>query len=82
MTSITFHGGIKEIGGNKFLVEDKGTKIFMDFGVSFGLQNMYFSEYLKARGSNTLIDHNRAWYDPKDGRTVQAGLCKTCGIGR
>jgi len=56
MTSITFYGGVKEIGGNKFLVEDKGTKIFMDFGMSFSAENQYFSEYLKARGSNTLVD--------------------------
>jgi len=35
MASVTFHGGVKDIGGNKFLVEDKGTKIFMDFGMSF-----------------------------------------------
>lgn len=56
MTSITFHGGVNDIGGNKFLVEDKGTKIFMDFGMSFSAENQYFSEYLKARGSNSLID--------------------------
>ena len=56
MTKITFHGGVKEIGGNKFLVEDKGTKIFMDFGMSFSAENQYFSEYLKARGSNSLVD--------------------------
>jgi len=56
LTSITFHGGVKEIGGNKFLVEDKGTKVFMDFGMSFAAENRYFSEYLKARGSNTLVD--------------------------
>lgn len=56
MTNITFHGGVKDIGGNKFLVEDKGTKIFMDFGMSFSAENKYFSEYLKARGSNSLID--------------------------
>ena len=55
-TQITFHGGVKDIGGNKFLVEDKGTKIFMDFGMSFNAEKRYFSEYLKARGSNTLID--------------------------
>ena len=36
MTDITFHGGVNDIGGNKFLVEDKGTKILMDFGMSFG----------------------------------------------
>lgn len=56
LTSITFYGGVKDIGGNKFLVNDKGTKIFMDFGMSFSAENQYFSEYLKARGSNNLID--------------------------
>ena len=44
MTGITFHAGVKEIGGNKFLVEDKGTKIFMDFGLSFSEEGQYFSE--------------------------------------
>jgi len=35
MTNLTFYGGVKDIGGNKFLVDDKGTKVFMDFGMSF-----------------------------------------------
>lgn len=56
MTQITFHGGVKDIGGNKFLVEDKGTKVFMDFGMSFSAEKEYFSEYLKARGSSSLTD--------------------------
>ena len=56
MAQITFHGGVKDIGGNKFLVEDKGTMVFMDFGMSFSAEKQYFSEYLKARGSNNLID--------------------------
>lgn len=32
-TKITFYNGVHEIGGNKFLVEDRGTKIFLDFGM-------------------------------------------------
>jgi len=28
MTDITFHGGVNDIGGNKFLVEDKGDQNF------------------------------------------------------
>lgn len=56
MTSITFYGGVKEIGGNKFLVEDRGTKVFMDFGMSFSEEGKYFSEFVKPRGSNILID--------------------------
>ena len=56
MTKITFHGGVNDIGGNKFLVEDKGTKIFMDFGMSFSAEKKFFSEFMKPRTSNSLID--------------------------
>ena len=56
MTSITFHGGVNDIGGNKFLVEDKGTKIFMDFGMSFTDEGKFFSQFMNARTSNSLAD--------------------------
>ena len=56
MTSITFHGGVNDIGGNKFLVEDKGTTILMDFGMSFGDEGKYFSQFMNARTSNSLGD--------------------------
>ena len=56
MTDITFHGGVNDIGGNKFLVNDKGTKIFMDFGMSFSQEGQFFSQFLGARTSNSLID--------------------------
>jgi predicted metal-dependent RNase len=32
-STITFYGGFHEIGGNKFLIEDRGTKVFLDFGM-------------------------------------------------
>jgi len=56
VTSLTFHGGVKDIGGNKFLVKDKDTTIFMDFGMSFSQEGQFFSQFLNARGSNTLTD--------------------------
>lgn len=49
MTSLTFYGGVKEIGGNKILLEDKGTKIFLDFGMQMGKVNQYFAEFLNPR---------------------------------
>lgn len=55
-TSISFYGGIHEIGGNKFLVEDKGTKIFLDFGMQMGKLNDYFYEFLKPRALNGMAD--------------------------
>jgi predicted metal-dependent RNase len=48
-TRITFYGGVHEIGGNKFLVEDKGTKIFLDFGMQTSKVNRYFAEFVNPR---------------------------------
>lgn len=56
MTKLTFYGGINEIGGNKILLEDNGTRIFLDFGMSFGKREEFFEEYLMPRTSNALGD--------------------------
>ncbi|MGC8812670.1 MAG: MBL fold metallo-hydrolase RNA specificity domain-containing protein [Candidatus Aenigmatarchaeota archaeon] len=51
MTSITFYGGVGEVGGNKILVEDKKTKIFLDFGTSFGkIKRFYKDPFSSPRG--------------------------------
>lgn len=49
-------GGVKEIGGNKILIEHEGTKILLDFGMSFKQAGKFFSEFLQPRKSNSLID--------------------------
>ena len=56
MTSLSFYGGINEIGGNKFLLEDKGTKVFLDFGMQMGKANSFFSEFLQPRTLNGMGD--------------------------
>ena len=56
MTDITFHGGVDDIGGNKFLVESRDTKLFMDFGMSFTQEGQFFSQFLGPRTSNSLND--------------------------
>jgi len=56
MTSITFYGGVNEIGGNKILLEDKGTKVFLDFGMQMGKVNQYFAEFLNPRNLNGFGD--------------------------
>jgi ribonuclease J len=56
LTSLTFYGGVNEIGGNKILLQDKDTKIFLDFGKGFtGLGN-YFEQFLAPRSSNGILD--------------------------
>jgi len=42
MVSLTFFGGIGSIGGNKVLLEDKNTRVFLDFGTSFSKEEVYF----------------------------------------
>jgi ribonuclease J len=54
MTSLTFYGGAGEIGGNKILLEDKGVRIYLDFGQSFDFGEDFFYEYLAPRTANGL----------------------------
>lgn len=49
-------GGKNEIGGNKILVEHKGTRILLDFGMSFGQSAKFFSEFLQPRKCAALSD--------------------------
>ena len=56
MTSLTFYGGVHEIGGNKFLIEDRGTRLFLDFGMQMGKYNQYFAEFVNPRSCNALGD--------------------------
>ena len=57
MTSVTFYGGVGEIGGNKILVEDKGTRIFLDFGMSFKAEKTFYSPpFLSPKSGNALVE--------------------------
>lgn len=57
MAKLTFYGAVREIGGNKILLEDNGTRIFLDFGRSFGAMNQYFAGYLVPRSVNGIGDY-------------------------
>ncbi len=56
MTSLTPYGGVNEIGGNKILVEDRSTRVFLDFGMSFSLANQFFDEFMQPRKCNGMLD--------------------------
>lgn len=53
---LVFFGGINEIGGNKILLEDKDTKIFLDFGMNFNQHSNYFTEYMPPRKCSCITD--------------------------
>lgn len=45
-----------EIGGNKFLLEDRDTKVFLDFGSGFADGSSYFNEFIRPREVNGAGD--------------------------
>jgi ribonuclease J len=62
---LTFYGGVEEIGGNKFLLETDRTRVFLDFGLSFGKYGEYFSEFLSPRRLNGMGDFWRLGLMPE-----------------
>ena len=56
MTSLSFYGGVNEIGGNKILLEDKDTRVFLDFGKGFSRRAKFFEEYINPRVANGIED--------------------------
>ncbi len=57
MAKLRFYGGVNEIGGNKILVEEKDTKILLDFGQSFNSGIQYFTSWLSPRAISGLKDY-------------------------
>jgi len=56
LVAITFYGGVGEIGGNKILIEDRDTRIFLDFGMSFSERGKFFSDpWLSPRDERGLL---------------------------
>lgn len=56
MTKLTFYGGIREIGGNKILLEDDRRTLFLDFGFPYSKYRDFYEEYLKPRPGAGLLD--------------------------
>ena len=56
MVKLTFYGGVKEIGGNKVLLEDDKGRIFLDFGYPYSKYRNFYEEYLKPRPGTGLLD--------------------------
>jgi ribonuclease J len=57
MVSLTFYGGVDEIGGNKVLLEDGDVKVWFDFGQSFTMGCDFFMDWLSPRGISGLMDY-------------------------
>ncbi|MFP3985431.1 MAG: MBL fold metallo-hydrolase [Candidatus Bathyarchaeia archaeon] len=57
MVSLTFYGGVNEIGGNKVLLEDRNVRVFFDFGEPFNMGCDFFTGWLEPRAINGLGDY-------------------------
>ena len=54
--SLTCYGGVGEIGGNKFLLEEGDTKVILDFGTGFQDGADYFEGLIQPRNVNGAGD--------------------------
>jgi len=55
--TVTFLGGIREIGGNKILVEDGPDRVLFDFGPSFSpRREEFYVDFLQPRSSSPVED--------------------------
>jgi len=77
---ITCYGGINRIGGNKILIEDNGTKIFLDFGMNFEEHSMYFTEYMPPRKCNCIKDFIHLGLLPDLNGVYRRDYCKHMGL--
>ena len=54
-TTLTFYGGVDEIGGNKILLQDRDTRVFLDFGMSFSKKKDFYSPpFLSPKSEKSL----------------------------
>jgi len=72
--TLTFYGGINEIGGNKILLEDKNTAIFLDFGKSYKQASLYFEEFVNPRSVHGIKDYLELGLLPKIGGLYRQDL--------
>jgi len=54
-TTLAFYGGVDEIGGNKILLQDRDTRVFFDFGMSFSMKKQFYSPpFLSPKSERSL----------------------------
>ena len=56
MAQLTCFGGVGQIGGNQFLLEDGGARFLFDFGTPFSERGRFYEEYLNPRAAFGLLD--------------------------
>jgi len=65
VTSLTFYGGVGGIGGNKILLEDRDTRLWLDFGLSFGQKGEFYGDFMGPRSKGGIRDLLRMGLIPR-----------------
>jgi ribonuclease J len=61
---ITCYGGVREIGGNKVLIEDSGSVLLLDFGLPMGRASEFLDMFVQLRTQSHLLDAIRLGIAP------------------
>ena len=80
MTSLIFYGGINEIGGNKILIETAKSRVWLDFGLSFHKQGLYYDEWTNPRKYNGLTDYFELGLLPQVKGLYRSDFLKKSGV--
>ncbi len=57
MVEVTFYGGVGEVGGNMFLLSDRDTKVFLDFGMNYSSRKEFYSwPIIQPKDERGLLD--------------------------
>ena len=56
MIKFTCYGGVDDIGGNKILVKFNEGSLFLDFGLSYSQESLFFEEFLQPRSGCKIHD--------------------------
>ena len=76
MIKIACYGGVNDIGGNKLLVKFDEGSIFLDFGLSYSEESLFFEEFLQPRSGTKIHDLLKLGLLPHiDGVYRQDALC-------
>lgn len=59
MVAITCYDGVGTVGGNKILLEDGGTKLWLDFGLDFSRMGMYYEEFIQPKSCTGIYEYVR-----------------------
>jgi ribonuclease J len=81
MTTLTFYGGVDEIGGNQILLEDGDTRLWLDFGLSFRRLGMYYADFLRPRSAAGLTDYLELGLVPRLPGAYRQDLLRPTSLG-